>query len=74
MVRLLVANESRTRRPCIVSTAKLIVEATLVDSVTVDWPDGTQNMRTNVNANQFLTLQQTDIFQVVLARTTVQAL
>lgn len=32
--------------------------ATLVESVTVDWPDGMQDVLTNVNANQVLTVQQ----------------
>lgn len=50
---------SRTRRPCTVSTVKLIEAATLVDSVTVEWPDGTQDVLTNVNAHQVLTVQQT---------------
>ena len=33
--------------------------ATLVDLVTVEWPDGTQDVLTNVSANQVLTVQQT---------------
>ena len=49
---------SRTRRPSTVSTAKLIGAAALVDSVTVDWPDGTQYVLTNVNAHQVVTVQQ----------------
>ena len=33
--------------------------ATLVNTLTVDWPDGTQDVLADVNANQVLTVQQT---------------
>ncbi|MCH7993320.1 MAG: ASPIC/UnbV domain-containing protein [Planctomycetes bacterium] len=58
-VRRLVANDVEDSPTCTVSTAKLIGAGNLVDSVTVDWPDGTQDVLTSVNANQVLTVQQT---------------